>query len=154
MAYSHWLEVCELGSSCRRNGGNGDICQPDRTGRGCDIWVAQGHHHLRKNRKVTSTLYLAADYQIPSIKKDQLSADGLTCCYCQQEKSYTQRRTQKAWNITTSTYRNKKVMGGRHMQKRSQINFHTFSHRFSQIVVSGKQGDDNTKANKKTTTKS
>lgn len=35
------------------------------------------------------------------------------------------------------------------MQKRSQINFHTFSHRFSQIVVSGKQGDGNTKGNEK-----
>lgn len=53
VAHCHRLEVCELGASGRRNGGNGDVCQPDGTGRGCDIGVAKGHHHLRKNRKVT-----------------------------------------------------------------------------------------------------
>lgn len=53
VAHCHWLEVCELGASCCRNGGNSDVCQPDGTGWGCDIGVTKGHHHLRKNRKVT-----------------------------------------------------------------------------------------------------
>ena len=127
MAHSHWLEVCELGSSCRRNGGNSDICQPDRTGRSCDIWVTKGHHDLRKTRKVTSTLYLTGDYQIPSIKKDHPSVDELTCCYCQQEKSNTQRGTWNTCNVTTSTYSNKKVMGGRHMQYAKQAAELTFT---------------------------
>lgn len=57
VAHSHWLEVCELCSSCRCNGGNSYICQSNRTGWCRDIWVTKGHHHLGKNRKVTSTFY-------------------------------------------------------------------------------------------------
>lgn len=56
VAHGHGLQVGELGASGRGDGGDGDVGEPHGAGRGRDVWVAEGHHHLRRNTEVTSAL--------------------------------------------------------------------------------------------------